>query len=412
MFKSFFPNPKLLFPAALVWTAIAVALWYMGGDQAGAWISLPPRVPDTPPVIGLGYFVTPDFIWFYLYSFAFFVVFMAVWSLLFPHKYQWWSVAGSALIIFVDYYSVQTAVAINNWRGPFFDAVQEALSGKSSITSADLYHLLLKFLEIAVVAVFIYVLTRFFTSHYVFRWRIAMNNYYMSRWPEVRTIEGASQRVQEDTMRFAGIVENLGLSMVDSILTLFAFLPVLAALSPNVTSLPLIGEIPEPLVVAAIFWSLFGTVLLAVVGIRLPGLEFLNQRVEAAYRKELVHGEDDPGRADPVTTRDLFEHVRRNYFRLYFHYVYFNMFRSLYGQVDNVFAIVILVPTIAAGRITFGVFQQILGAFGNVASSFQYLVYSWSTIIELLSIYKRLKAFETAFEGRELGRIETTHPEL
>ena len=40
-------------------------------------------------------------------------------------------------------------------------------------------------------------------------------------------------------------------------------------------------------------WLIIGTVFLAVAGIRLPGLEFRNQRVEAAYRKELVLGEDD-----------------------------------------------------------------------------------------------------------------------
>ena len=30
-----------------------------------------------------------------------------------------------------------------------------------------------------------------------------MNDYYVANWPRLRTIEGASQRVQEDTMRFA-----------------------------------------------------------------------------------------------------------------------------------------------------------------------------------------------------------------
>ena len=39
----------------------------------------------------------------------------------------------------------------------------------------------------------------------------------------------------------------------------------------------------------------FGTVLLMVVGIKLPGLQFNNQKVEAAYRKELVYGEDHEG---------------------------------------------------------------------------------------------------------------------
>ena len=50
---------------------------------------------------------------------------------------------------------------------------------------------------------------RFFVSHYVFRWRTAMNNYYMANWPRLRHIEGASQRVQEDTMRFARTMEGL-----------------------------------------------------------------------------------------------------------------------------------------------------------------------------------------------------------
>ena len=53
-------------------------------------------------------------------------------------------------------------------------------------------------------------------------------------------------------------------------------------------------------------WSVFGTGLLALIGIKLPGIEFFNQRVEAAYRKELVLGEDDPARADPPTLIDLF----------------------------------------------------------------------------------------------------------
>lgn len=53
-----------------------------------------------------------------------------------------------------------------------------------------------------------------------------------------------------------------------------------------------------------------------------------------------------------------------------------------------------LAPTVIAGTITFGIMQQIVRAFNRVEASFQLLVYSWSTIIELMSIYKRLKLFE------------------
>jgi peptide/bleomycin uptake transporter len=275
-----------------------------------------------------------------------------------------------------------------------------------SAVSTDLYDLILIFAEIAFLAIFVFVITRFFVSHFIFRWRTAMNDYYTAQWETVRNIEGASQRIQEDTMRFAEIMESLGVSIVDAVMTLFAFLPVLWALSVHVTELPFVGEIAHPLFVASLVWSVFGTGLLAVVGIKLPGLFFKNQRVEAAFRKELVYGEDDETRAQPPTIKELFANVRKNYFRIYFHYMYFNVARMLYIQADNIFVYILLVPTIAAGAITFGILQQILTAFSQVSNSFQYLVNSWTTIVELLSIYKRLASFEAAIKHEPLPAID------
>jgi peptide/bleomycin uptake transporter len=272
--------------------------------------------------------------------------------------------------------------------------------------SKDLFDLIVIFAEIAFLAIVVYVVTRFFVSHYIFRWRTAMNDYYTSQWPQVRHIEGASQRIQEDTMRFAEIMEGLGVSIVDAVMTLFAFLPVLWALSTYVSELPVVGAIAHPLFVASLAWSVFGTGLLAVVGIKLPGLEFKNQRVEAAFRKELVYGEDAVSRAQPQTLRELFSNVRKSYFRLYFNYMYFNVARMLYVQADNIFVYVLLIPTIAVGAITFGILQQILTAFNQVSNSFQYLVNSWTTIVQLLSIYKRLSSFEAAIRHEPLPAID------
>ncbi len=89
--------------------------------------------------------------------------------------------------------------------------------------------------------------------------------------------------------------------------------------------------------------------------------------MEAAYRKELVYGEDDETRATPPTVRELFRAVRRNYFRLYFHYMYFNIARILYLQVDNVFGLFLLFPSIVAGTITLGLMTQITNVFGRGA---------------------------------------------
>ena len=119
-----------------------------------------------------------------------------------------------------------------------------------------------------------------------------------------------------------------------------------------------------------------------------------------------MYGEDDEVRAQPPTLAELFGNVRRNYFRLYLNYMYFNVARGLYIQADNIFAYVLLIPTIAAGTITFGILQQILTAFNQVSNSFQFLVNSWSTIIDLMSIHKRLRAFEAALDGEALSDIE------
>ncbi|MFI0845585.1 peptide antibiotic transporter SbmA [Mesorhizobium sp. IMUNJ 23232] len=411
MFVSFFPKPKLFFISAAVWSLVGILFWFFGGAQLGAAFGLPPAPADAPPILGVPVFWSGPFIWFYIYFAVFLAAFYLFWRLFAPHPWQNWSILGSAMILFSTYISVELYVALNNWRRPFFDLFQKALTPPASVSADELYSLFWIYAWIGMANIMLFVLTRFYVSHYIFRWRTAMNDYYMANWSRLRHIEGASQRVQEDTMRFSTTMEGLGVAFADSILTLIAFLPLLAQLSTYITELPFFGPVPYSLVVAAVVWSLFGTVLLAVVGIKLPGLEFRNQRVEAAYRKELVYGEDHEDRAQPPTVTELFANVRKNYFRLYFHYAYFNVFRSGFGQADAIFASLILIPTIAAGKITLGIWQQIATAFSQVSSSFQYLVNSWPTIVELLSIYKRLRAFEATLDGQPLPDIDRRYVE-
>ncbi len=309
-----------------------------------------------------------------------------------------WAWVGMALIVGGTWYQVQLDVQINEWFGGFYDTVQKALGEPGSITIGEFYKLLLTFGQIAGIYIFVAVFLGFFTKHWVFRWRQAMNNFYMSHWQHLRHIEGASQRVQEDTRRFATIMESLGSNLLDSLMTLLAFLPILWGLSKQVKEIPFFGEVDHALVYVAIIFALFGTAVLAVVGIKLPGLEFNNQKVEAAYRKELVYGEDHEDRAAPPTVWELFQNVRKNYFRLFFHYMYFDVAKWSYLQFGVLVPYIALAPTIVAGTITLGVMQQIVRAFGRVESSFQFLVRSWGTIVELISVYKRLRAFEAQLE--------------
>lgn len=311
-----------------------------------------------------------------------------------------WAYPGAALILFATWYKVELDVKINEWFGGFYNLIQKALSAPNSITLDEYLEHQVTFGYIAGTYVTVAVFTDFFIKHYVFRWRAAMTDYYAAHWHAVRGVEGAAQRVQEDTMRFARLMDDLGVSFMRSVLTLVAFVPILWTLSEKVTELPWIGKVSHMLVWVAILFALAGTVLLAVVGVKLPGLEFQNQRVEAAFRKELVYGEDDPSRASPAAFGSLFGDVRRNYFRLFFHYMYFDVARYCYLQFGVLVPYLALGPTLVSGAITLGVMQQIVRAFGRVESSFQYLVNSWTTIVELISVYKRLRAFSRRIAER------------
>ena len=300
MFLSFFPKPKLFFLTFALWALACVISWYTFGQDLGSSLSLgqffgvdfpTPLAEGAEQAAQMAYQESYGFasdVWLYQYMFVCYALFVGAWMVYGGQKWAKWSVMGSALIVFITWFQVQVSVMINEWYGSFYDLIQKALTAPNTITLGEFYGQLVTFATFALVAITVAVFNNFFVSHYVFRWRTAMNNYYTSIWPKVRHIEGASQRIQEDTMRFASIVESLGVRFLDSIMTLLAFLPVLWGLSGYVTELPLIGEVPQALVFVAILWSIIGTVLLATAGIKLPGLEFKNQKVEAAYRKELV----------------------------------------------------------------------------------------------------------------------------
>ena len=399
MFGCFFPRPQLFLLTAVLWAVASVLIWYF-------------VVGDWSEPLGLASAIGREDreVWIYEFSLLSYAAFAAFWTWFSPHRWGMWSVVGTCVVLFAIWFQVQMDVLINEWFGGFYDLIQKALAEPGAVSASEYYWELATFLFIAMPWVITFVLNDFFTSHYIFRWRTAMNERYVDIWQDVRHIEGASQRVQEDTMRFAEIMEFLGSRFISSIMTLLAFIPILWVLSDNVSELPIIGEIPKSLVWVAIIWSIFGTGLVALAGIKLPGLHFRNQRVEAAYRKELVVGEDNAERAKPPTLAELFGNVRWNYFRLYFHYLYFNVVRYSYNQIGVIVPYIALGPTLVSAGVTLGLMQQIVRAFGRVEDSFQFLVHNWKTMVELMSIHKRLAAFERAIAGDEQAAIEFEDP--
>ena len=314
----------------------------------------------------------------------------------------YWSWIGSFIILSSLWVQVEIDVKINEWFGVFYDMIQKALAEPNAVSIEEYFASLFSFITLAAMYIAVYVAISFFTAHYLFRWRTSMVEWYHSVYDKARKIEGASQRVQEDTIKFTRIMEGLGTSLIESIMILIQFIPILFGLSVGIPIF-FFGEWEYGLIVGALIWTIGGTVFLIVLGLilRLVGIEYDLQKQEAAYRKILVIAEDD-GNVRPKTIDELFDDVRKIHFLSYLRYLYFNIGRIAYLQANVLSAYVFLAPAIVAGVVTLGVMQQIIRAFGRVEGSMQYLLKAWPTIIELASVYKRLREFEAKIKQEDL----------
>lgn len=294
----------------------------------------------------------------------------------------------------------------------FFDT--RSISGDDAYAIDVFYDLIWVFLCVALPYVLIATINIYFASIYALKWREAMTFEYLQFWKaKDDNIEGSSQRIQEDIYNFSKIVESLGLAFVRAMMILFAFIPILWALS-GVISKSLFDGISEDsvfailkhidglLVYVAFFISLGGLGISWIVGIKLPGLEYNNQKAEAAFRKELVFAEDDRRNyASTETMIELFTGLKFNYKRLFLHYGYFNIWLILFEQIIVIVPLLIVAPSLFAGAIGLGVVMQMNNAFDQVRSAFSVFITNWTKITELRSIHKRLREFEVNIEYRK-----------
>ena len=294
----------------------------------------------------------------------------------------------------------------------FFNA--RSISGENAYSIGIFYAMIWVFLCIALPYVLIATINVYFASIYALKWREAMTFEYLAFWKaKDDNIEGSSQRIQEDIYNFSKIVESLGLAFIRALMILFAFIPILWALSGLIAA-PLFEGIDENsifaplkhidglLVYVALFISLGGLFISWFVGIKLPGLEYNNQKAEAAFRKELVFAEDN--RRDYATREtmiELFTGLKFNYKRLFLHYGYFNIWLILFEQIIVIVPFLIVAPSLFAGAIGLGVVMQMNNAFDQVRSSFSVFITNWTKITELRSIHKRLREFEENIEYRK-----------
>ncbi len=310
-------------------------------------------------------------------------------------KYMLWAWGGLALLFTITWGQVYLSVLLNEWYGRFYDILQKAedING--------FWQSMVEFSYLASAYIFISMFVLYFAQHYAFRWREAITRYYLPLWSNSSDdIEGASQRIQQDTYEFAKSLETLGLGLFKAILTLIAFIPILWGLSSYV-NVEFLKDIEGSLFYIALLTSIGGMIVSYFVGIKLPGIEYDNQKVEARYRKKLVYAEDDIKHKNEESLLELFLGLRLNYFRLFNHYSYFNLWGNLYAQAMIILPYIIIAPSLFVGLATLGTIVQIGKAFGNVNDSFSYFIEHWTDITKFLSVIKRLREFEDILKANK-----------
>ena len=130
MFKSFFPKPGPFFISAFIWSLLAVIFWQAGG---GDWL-LRVTGASKDVAISAARFWSLNYLVFYAYYLFCVGVFALFWFVYCPHRWQYWSILGTSLIIFVTWFLVEVGVAINAWYAPFYDLIQTALSSPHKVT--------------------------------------------------------------------------------------------------------------------------------------------------------------------------------------------------------------------------------------------------------------------------------------
>jgi peptide/bleomycin uptake transporter len=319
-------------------------------------------------------------------------------------KWFIWAYEGGIFILASLYGQVYVAVLVNEWYRSFFDMLQR----QGEHTMDDFWKSVMYWALITGPFWILAAVTNYVMRLYTLSWREAITFNYLPRWKNVtEDIEGASQRIQEDTFRFTRILETLGVQIAQAVMMLIAFVPVLWNLSREI-DVGWVKNIPGLLVWASLLVSIGGLCISWIVGIKLPKLEYDNQKAEAAFRKQLVLAEDDKIHyAATYALLDLFTNIRLNYRRLFMHHGYFDLWINLYDQFVSITPYLVMGPGVFVGIITLGMLQQVVHAFEKVHTSLSLFLHNWTVITEFRSIRLRLREFEEHLEMQQNTKGES-----
>ena len=320
-------------------------------------------------------------------------------------------------IIAMNLMMVGGDVVLNTWRRAFYNSLQEKDWG-SFISLLLAWQqtdegFMPGFLPIVAVYILIAIYSTYLTQILQMRWRrwmvermtanyLAGRAFYTMSTTGHANADNPDQRIADDTNYFVDKTLNLGLDLLSKVVSFFSFSVILWSLSSALTVLGV--NIPGFLLWASLFYAALGTWLTHLVGRRLVGLEFNQQRAEANFRFALVRlrentegvalmGGEAQERAG-LSTR--FGAVFGNWVLLSKRKKLVNSLVNGYAQLAVIFPFVIAAPQYFTTAMKLGDLLQIVGAFSQVQNSISWFVNQYQDLAAWRATVTRLSGFEEA----------------
>jgi vitamin B12/bleomycin/antimicrobial peptide transport system ATP-binding/permease protein len=320
-----------------------------------------------------------------------------------------------AAVIGIELSIVAITVILNQWYNRFYNTLQNY--DWDGFVSAILF-----FCVLAAIYTVLAVYQNYLNQWLQIRWRRWMTQTYLRQWLNTANhyrmqllgdaADNPDQRIADDLQMFVQQTLQIGIGILNSVVTLGSFIFVLWNLSEE-APLHLFGAvIPGYLVWAALIYATFGTVLTHRIGRPLIPLNFQQQRFEADFRFNLVrtrenseqvaalHGEA----AERERHLDRFSNVVTNWIGIMKRQKRLMFFTQSYSQASVIFPYLMVSPVYFSRAMQLGGLMQTGSAFGSVQNALSYFVTAYQSIAQYRAVVTRLSGFEDAIiAGRDLA---------
>jgi putative ATP-binding cassette transporter len=354
-----------------------------------------------------------------------------IWRLAAPYfrsEERWVARGLLAAVIAIELSLVAIDVLINQWNNRFYNALQDR--NWDSFVSEILYFCVLAAIFIVLAVYQLYLnqwlqirWRRWMTRRYLGHWLDGANHYRMQLLGE--DADNPDQRIAEDIKRFidggngSGILP-IGIGLLSSVVTLASFVVILWGLSED-APISLFGlPIPGYLVWAALLYAVVGTLFTHLIGRRLVGLNFMQQRYEADFRFNLVRVRENSEQiglleGEPAETGrllDRFAWVVNNWYGIMTMQKRLTFFTAGYRQASTIFPYVVVSPAYFSGGMQLGGLMQTASAFGSVQGSLSFFITTYRDLAEWASVIDRLDGFDKSMAAAEAAAVTPPRIEL